>query len=200
MTAIGPPPRPPGAAVRRVLRLRPAPPWRHARPGRQRRLLAAGRRSLAFVLEERPLSRPLLRPRGRTRSGARRPRLHRAIDALRIAWGRPTPASLRVQWWQDPNALEAGHAPARWRELRASGRSRRRRLRRRWPSLRRAPRRPSADPRGSPNLGYASSGSLLTSQLSHRRDPDSRDVRDRLGYAIRELYVEACAARSSSWT
>ena len=112
---------------------------------------------------------------------------HRAIDAVRIAWGAPYARSLRVQWWQDPNALEAGHAPARWRELRASGRS----------------GDAASGGAGLAFVGHPGVQTLilaarpisarfvrvLLTRSSHAAGPDSQDVRDRLGYAIRELYV-----------
>jgi hypothetical protein len=100
---------------------------------------------------------------------------HRAIDAVRIAWGAPYAKSLRVQWWQGPEALlQAGHARGRWRDF------------------------PTAGFAGRPGVQTlilavrplrARFIRVVLTHSSHTVRPGSHDARDRLGYAIRELYV-----------
>jgi hypothetical protein len=102
-------------------------------------------------------------------------RFHRPIDAVRIAWGAPFARTLRAQWWQGPEALlQAGHAPGRWRDF------------------------PTAGFAGRPGLQTLTLADrpvsarfvrILLTRSSHTAPAGSRDVRDRLGYAIRELYV-----------
>jgi hypothetical protein len=100
---------------------------------------------------------------------------HRLLDAVRIAWGTPYATSLRVQWWEGPEALlQAGHAPGRWRDFpraRFSGHGGIQTLR-----LARVP------------ISVRFLRVLLT-RSSHTAPPGARDVRDRLGYSIRELYA-----------
>jgi hypothetical protein len=99
----------------------------------------------------------------------------RAVDALRVAWAAPYARSLRVQWWQGPEALlQAGHAPGRWRDFpvaQFSGRSGVQTL-----VLAKRP-------------VWARFVRVVLSRSSHTAPPGSRDIRDRLGYAIRELFV-----------
>jgi hypothetical protein len=116
-------------------------------------------------------------------------RYHRLLDALRIAWGTPYATRFRVQWWQGPEALfQAGHAPGRWRDF--------------------FPPRPRPGAVGSTGSGPEIAGhpGIQTVALSRRpvsvrfvrvlllhgsdtAPRGSRDIRDRLGYAVRELYV-----------
>jgi hypothetical protein len=100
---------------------------------------------------------------------------HRPVDALRIAWGTPWATRVRVQWWQGPEALlQSGHAPGRWRDF---------------------PRAAFAGRAGTQTLILARAPlparfvRVLLSESSHTAAPGSHDVRDRLGFAIRELYV-----------
>ncbi len=100
---------------------------------------------------------------------------HRPVDAVRIAWGTPYATRFRVQWWQGPEALyQAGHAPGRWREF---------------------PRSAFAGHGGVQTLSLAVRPlsarfvRVLMTAGSHTAPHGSRDVRDRLGYAIRELSV-----------
>jgi hypothetical protein len=107
------------------------------------------------------------------------------LDALRIAWGEPYAHSLRVQWWQGPHALD--QAPGRWRDFHPSagaGRSR--------------PAGDSAEIAGHPGMQTLRLARrplsvrfvrVVLTGSSHTAPPGSRDVRDRLGYAIRELYL-----------
>jgi hypothetical protein len=109
--------------------------------------------------------------------------VHRPVDALRIAWATPWARRLRVQWWQGPEALlQSGHAPGRWRDF---------------------PRAEFAGPQapgGAPvtqTLTLTRAGRpqparfvrVVLEDGSHTAPRGSRDVRDRLGFAIRELYV-----------
>jgi hypothetical protein len=107
------------------------------------------------------------------------------VDALRIAWGEPYARSLRVQWWQGPYALD--QAPGRWRDFHPSA----------------GAGRPRAAGAGAEIAGHPGTQTLrlgrrplsvrfvrvLLTRSSHTAPPGSRDVRDRLGYAIRELYL-----------
>jgi hypothetical protein len=102
-------------------------------------------------------------------------RSHRPVDAVRIAWGTPYATELRVQWWQGPEALlQAGHPPGRWRDF---------------------PRSAFAGHNGIQTLRLARRPlpvrflRVLLSGSSHTAPRGSLDVRDRLGYAIRELFV-----------
>jgi len=107
------------------------------------------------------------------------------LDALRIAWGEPYARSLRVQWWQGPRALD--QAPGRWRDFQPSagaGRS--------------LPAGHSAEIPGRPGVQTLRLARrplsvrfvrVLLTRSSHTAPPGSRDVRDRLGFAIRELYL-----------
>ncbi len=97
------------------------------------------------------------------------------LDAVRIAWGTPYARSLRVQWWQGPEALfQAGHAPGCWRDF---------------------PRFSFAGHPGAQTLILARRAistrfiRVLMTHSSHTALAGSHDVRDRLGYAIRELYA-----------
>jgi hypothetical protein len=102
-------------------------------------------------------------------------RSHRPVDAVRIAWGTPYATALRVQWWQGPEALlQAGHPRGRWRDF---------------------PRAAFAGRGGVQTLRLAGQPlpvrflRMLLSRSSHTAPRGSLDVRDRLGYAIRELFV-----------
>jgi hypothetical protein len=116
-------------------------------------------------------------------------RFHRPVDALRIAWGTPYATRFRVQWWQGPEALfQAGHAPGRWRDF-------------------------VPPPTGGRDINATAASSEMTGHpgiqtvtLSRRpvstrfvrvllldgsrtAPRGSHDIRDRLGFAVRELYV-----------
>ena len=100
---------------------------------------------------------------------------HHRLDALRIAWATPYATRLRVQWWQGPEALlQAGHALGRWRDF---------------------PRARFAGRPGVQTLTLAPKPlsvrfvRVLLSASSHTAPRGAREVRDRLGYAIRELYA-----------
>jgi hypothetical protein len=112
-------------------------------------------------------------------------RSHRRLDALRIAWGTPYATRFRVQFWQGPEALfQAGHAPGRWRDF---------------------PPTPHAGATGSglEITGHPGIQTVVLSRRpvsarfvrvlllhgSHTAPRGSHDIRDRLGYAVRELYV-----------
>jgi hypothetical protein len=105
----------------------------------------------------------------------------RPVDALRIAWAQPYATRFSVQWYVGPSAVMlAGHPPGYWRDFprgRFRGRPGTQTLR-----LSSAPVRA----RFVRVVMYAS---------SHTAPRGSRDVRDRLGYAIDELYLGARGAR-----
>jgi hypothetical protein len=107
---------------------------------------------------------------------------HRPIDALRIAWGTPYATRVRVQWWQGPEALlQSGHALGRWRDFPTTGSA--------------VGASAFAGNPGTQTLTLARHPlrarfvRVLLLRSSHTAPPGSRDVRDRLGFAIRELYV-----------
>jgi hypothetical protein len=114
-------------------------------------------------------------------------RSHRPIDAVRIAWGQPYAKRFKVQWWQGPEALlQAGHAPGRWRDFtRAPGAG----------TLGAARARPGvAGHPGVQTLALSRGVStrflrILLLDGSGTAPRGSHDIRDRLGYAVRELYV-----------
>jgi hypothetical protein len=102
-------------------------------------------------------------------------RSHRPVDAVRIAWGTPYATELRVQWWQGPEALlQAGHPRGHWRDF---------------------PRAAFGGRGGVQTLRLAGRPlpvrflRVLLSRSSRTAPRGSLDVRDRLGYAIRELFV-----------
>jgi hypothetical protein len=100
----------------------------------------------------------------------------RAVDALRIAWAGPYPYArrLRVQEIVGPAAVISEHAAGYWRDFPQgsfSGRPGVQTLR-----LARTPRR----------VQWVR---ILLSESSHTGPRGSHDVRNRLGYAIGELYV-----------
>jgi hypothetical protein len=91
----------------------------------------------------------------------------RPLDAVRVAWGRPYARSVRVQWWTGPSAIMlARHPPGSWRDFP---------VRRRGSLLR----------LGAPRA--VRFVRLVLTRSSHTGPRGSRDVRDRLGFAIREL-------------
>ncbi|HEY5143870.1 MAG TPA: discoidin domain-containing protein [Solirubrobacteraceae bacterium] len=104
---------------------------------------------------------------------------HRAVDALRITWGAPFARRIHVQWWRGDNAVFlAGHPPGRWVDFPAGARS-------------------SAG--GTQTLRVADRPiatrfvRILLERSSHSAPRGARDVRDRLGFAIRELGVGVLA-------
>jgi hypothetical protein len=113
---------------------------------------------------------------------------HRPIDAVRIGWGTPYAATFRLQWWQEPEALSrAGHAPGRWRDFlpAAPGAA--------TPGAGRARPEVAGHP-GVQTLELSRSVStqfvrILLLDGSGTAPRGSHDIRDRLGYAVRELYV-----------
>ena len=98
------------------------------------------------------------------------------VDALRIAWAAPYARRLRVEYFVGSDALQFANDPAGYWAL-VSAR------------LVRRPRR-SPDVVSCP---HATPGALLVWVLlersSHTALPGSRDIRDRLGFAVRELYL-----------
>jgi hypothetical protein len=116
-------------------------------------------------------------------------RSHRLLDALRIAWGTPYATRFRVQWWQGPEALfQAGHAPGRWRDF--------------VPPASRS-RAVGSDRPGPAMDGHCGTQTVVLSRTpistrfvrvllldsSHTAPRGSHDIRDRLGFAVRELYL-----------
>jgi hypothetical protein len=105
----------------------------------------------------------------------------RPVNALRIAWARPYATRFSVQWYVGPSAVMlAGHPPGYWRDF-ARGRF--------------------GGPPGTQTLRLASAPVMarfvrvLMYASSHTAPPGSKDVRDRLGYAIDELYLGTLDAR-----
>jgi hypothetical protein len=97
------------------------------------------------------------------------------VDAIRLAWGRPFARLVRVQYWSGPQAIfQAGHPPGAWRDFPHArfrvhgGRS----------TLRLA-RAPLA----------ARFVRVVMSRGSRTAPRGSHDVRDRLGFAVREVYL-----------
>jgi len=102
-------------------------------------------------------------------------RAKRPLDAIRLAWGKPFARRVRVQYWSGPQAIfQAGHPPGQWRDFPHArfrvhgGRS----------TLRLA-RTPLA----------ARFVRAVMSRGSRTAPRGSRDVRDRLGFAVREVYL-----------
>ncbi len=100
---------------------------------------------------------------------------HRAVDALRIAWGAPFARHIHVQWWRGDDAVFlAGHPPGRWVDFPAGVRS---------------------SSGGMQTLRVAGRPiatrfvRILLERSSHTAPRGARDPRDRLGFAIRELAV-----------
>jgi hypothetical protein len=97
------------------------------------------------------------------------------IDAIRIAWAQPYARRLRVQYFVGGNALQFANNPSgHWLPFHRSlfgGRGGIQTLR-----VETTPRR----------VGYVR---VLMYRSSHTVLPGSTDVRDRLGFAVRELYV-----------
>jgi hypothetical protein len=105
----------------------------------------------------------------------------RALDALRITWAAPYATRFRVQLFTGPSAVMlAGHPPGAWRDF---------------------PHGAFAGRPGAQTVRLARTPlrvrfvRLLMSASSHTAPPGARDVRDRLGYAIRELYLGRLDAR-----
>jgi hypothetical protein len=115
----------------------------------------------------------------------------RAVDALRIAWAQPYATRFSVQWYVGPSAVMlAGHPPGYWRDF---------------------PRGRIRGHPGAQTLRLASTPVMarfvrvLMYASSHTAPPNDRrsiphagtgrrDVRDRLGYAIDELYLGTAGA------
>ena len=100
--------------------------------------------------------------------GRRRP-----VDEVSVLWGTPWATRVRVQWWTGVNAIyPAAHPPASWRDF---------------------PRGSLAGHGGAQlhSLGHRPLRvrfvRLLLERSSHTAPPGSRDLRDRLGFAVREL-------------
>jgi hypothetical protein len=97
----------------------------------------------------------------------------RPVDALQVDWYAPYATRFRVQYFTGPSAvLLSGHPPGAWADFPLGpfrGRGGR--------QLVRIARRPL-------RVRFVR---LLMSASSHTAPPGARDVRDRLGYAIREL-------------
>jgi hypothetical protein len=103
----------------------------------------------------------------------------RPVDALRIAWAQPYATRFNIQRYVGPSAVMlAGHPPGYWRDF---------------------PRGSFSGRPGEQTLRLASTPvparfvRVLMYASSHTVVPGSHDVRDRLGYAIGELYVGTLA-------
>jgi len=99
----------------------------------------------------------------------------KAVDALRLRWGTPYATRFEAEWFDGPSAIAlAGHPPGRWRWF---------------PRARFTSRGGVQTLRLAPRPQRARFVRLLLTRSSHTAPRGSRDVRDRLGYAIRELGV-----------
>ena len=106
----------------------------------------------------------------------RRPR---AVDAVRIDWYLPYATRFRVQYFTGPSAvLQAGHPPGAWADFPLG------------PFRGHGGRQVVRVARAPVQVRFLR---VLMTASSHTAPPGSRDVRDRLGYAIRELHVGALA-------
>ena len=100
---------------------------------------------------------------------------HMPVDAVRIAWGTPYATRFAVQRWVGPSAvIQNGHPLGHWADF---------------------PHARFGSHGGVQTLRVAARPvsvrfvRVLLERSSHTAARGSRDVRDRLGYAIRELYV-----------
>jgi hypothetical protein len=96
------------------------------------------------------------------------------LDAIRLAWGRPFARRIRAEYWVGLTPIYFYAHPGRWAGFpRASFSGR--------PGIQtlRLARRPN-------RVRFVR---LVLSRSSHSGPPGSRDIRDRLGFAIRELYA-----------
>ena len=106
----------------------------------------------------------------------------RAVDAIRIDWGTPYATRFRVQWWDGPSAIAlVGHPGGHWVDFASGG---------------------SVGGRGGRQVVRLADRArvvrfvrVVLERSSHTAPPGSRDVRDRLGFAIRELHVGRLGAR-----
>lgn len=97
------------------------------------------------------------------------------VDALRLAWGNPYALRIRVQYWTGPQAIFlAGHPPGDWRDF---------------PRSSFAGRRRAQTARLAPAPLTVRFVRVLLMRGSRTAPPRSTDVRDRLGYAVREVYL-----------
>lgn len=105
----------------------------------------------------------------------------RAVNALRLEWGAPYAARFVVQEWVGGNAIfTTAPLSGRWRTLplgRLAGHPGAQTVRLSRPALK---------------VRYLR---VLLLRSSHRGPPGSHDIRDRLGYAIREMSVGTLAGR-----
>jgi hypothetical protein len=97
------------------------------------------------------------------------------VDTVRLDWGTPYAKRFRVQYWTGPQAIFlAGHPPGAWRDF---------------------PHAAFAGSGGRQTVRIADSPRrarfirVLMTHGSRTAPPGSRDVRDRLGFAVRELYI-----------
>jgi hypothetical protein len=95
------------------------------------------------------------------------------IDALRLDWGRPYARRFRVQYWTGPQAIFlAGHPPGEWRDF---------------------PRGPFTGRGGRQTVRIATAPlrvrfvRVVMTRGSRTAPRGATDVRDRLGYAVREV-------------
>jgi F5/8 type C domain len=115
----------------------------------------------------------------------------RPLDALRIAWAQPYATRFSVQLYVGPSAVMlAGHPPGHWRDFPRGSFAGRRGLQ----TLRLAPTPVTA--RFVRVLMYSSSHTAMPTDRRSIRSPiGQHDMRDRLGYAIDELYLGTLEGR-----
>lgn len=97
------------------------------------------------------------------------------VDAVSLLWGRPWARRVRVQWWDGGNAIfVTGTVRGQWRDFShavADGRPGRETI------------RVGTEPQRTRFVR------ILLTDSSHTAPRGSRDIRDRLGFAVRELSV-----------
>jgi hypothetical protein len=100
---------------------------------------------------------------------------HVGVDALRVSWGTPYATRFGVQYWVGPSAvIQNGHPLGHWADF---------------PHARHIGHAGIQTVRlaGAPiSVRFVR---VVLQRSSHTAPPGSRDIRDRLGYAIRELYL-----------
>lgn len=98
---------------------------------------------------------------------------HRRIDAVRIDWGAPRPRRIEVQYWVGPSAIiQNGHPLGHWHDF---------------PRSRFAVRASSQTVRLAAAPRSVRFVRVVLSRSDHAAPRGSGDLRDRLGFAVREL-------------
>jgi hypothetical protein len=100
---------------------------------------------------------------------------HQPVDGATLDWGTPRAREIEVQYWVGPSAIiQNGHLPGHWRDF---------------PRARFAVGVRTQTVRLAARPISVRFVRILLSRSDHVAPPGARDVRDRLGFAIRELGV-----------